>query len=109
MKKVQNNKITMTRGDTCKIQLFLSNDDGEPYTPNENDVIRFAAKTSYSDDEPLIYIIVPNDTLLLEIRPEDTKELPFGTYVYDMQITFADGSVDTFISKGTLKLEEEVD
>lgn len=109
MQKVSNTKITMTRGDTCKIQLFLSNDNGEPYTPDENDVIRFAAKSSYSDQEPVIYITIPNDTLLLEIRPEDTKELPFGTYVYDMQITFADGSIDTFITKGMLKIEEEVD
>ena len=40
---------------------------------------------------------------------EDTKNLDFGTYVYDLQITFADGTVDTFISKSILKLEEEVD
>ena len=109
MKKIQNNKIIMTRGDTFKIKLYLTDNNGNTFTPSEGDVIRFAAKKRYSDPEPVIFITVPNDTLTLEIRPEDTKQLDFGTYVYDLQITFADGTVDTFISKAMLRLEEEVD
>ena len=109
MKKVTNNTIIMTRGDTCRIKLILTNSDGNEFVPKEGDVIRFAAKKKYSDVEALIYIVVPNDTLILEIKPEDTKNLDFGTYVYDLQITFEDGTVDTFISKAILKLEEEVD
>ena len=109
MKKVTNSTIIMTRGDTCRIKLVLTDSDGNEFVPNEGDVIRFAAKKKYSDSEASIFIIVPNDTLILEIKPEDTKNLDFGTYVYDLQITFADGTVDTFISKSILKLEEEVD
>lgn len=47
--------------------------------------------------------------MLLVLEPEDTKTLPFGKYVYDIQITYADGKVDTFITKGRLRLTEEVD
>lgn len=109
MKKVSNNKITMTRGDTCRIKLSLTDSEGNEFVPDDGDVIRFAAKQRYTDSEPIIFITVPNDTLVLEIKPEDTKNLNFGTYVYDMQITFADGTIDTFITKATLKIEEEVD
>ena len=109
MKKVSNNKITLTRGDTCRIKLSLKDSSGEDFVPGDGDVIRFAAKRHYSDPEPVIYIIVPNDTLILEIKPEDTKNLDFGTYVYGMQITFKDGTIDTFVSKSMLRIEEEVD
>ena len=39
----------------------------------------------------------------------DTADLNFGKYVYDIQLTKANGKVDTFITKATLKLSEEVD
>lgn len=109
MFSVKNNKITITRGDTGRVKITLYNDLGEEYTPEENDVIRFAAKKNYSDEEPAIFIVIPNDTLTLEITPEDTKSLEFGNYVYDLQITFADGSVNTFVTKASLRIEEEVD
>ena len=65
-------------------------------------------KTDYSDETPLIEKTIPNDTLLLRLESQDTKPFGFGTYAYDIEITFADGDVDTFI-KGVLKLTEEVD
>ena len=47
--------------------------------------------------------------MLLQLTPDDTKSLEFGTYVYDIQITYSNGDVNTFLDKGTLKLTEEVD
>lgn len=44
----------------------------------------------------------------LVLRPEDTKALKFGKYVYDIQITTKDGIVCTFIAKAQFKLTEEV-
>ena len=46
--------------------------------------------------------------MLLEIAPEDTEPLPFGRYVYDIELTTADGTVDTFISKAIINICEEV-
>lgn len=109
MISVKNNRITMTRGDTCRIKITLNDDNGDEYIPQEGDVIRFAAKKEYTDSVPVVSIEVPIDTMVLEIKPTDTKHLPFGNYVYDLQITFADGTVNTFVCKGQLKLDEEVD
>ena len=52
---------------------------------------------------------IPIDTMKLILDSADTKMLPFGKYVYDIQLTKATGEVDTFITKGTMKLTEEVD
>lgn len=72
-------------------------------------MVRFAAKKAWADAEPCILITIPNDTLILTIEPNDTKQLEFGAYNYDLQITFANGDVATFVTKAKLKIEEEAD
>ncbi len=101
--------ITLTRGDTFKAQISITDRSGNPYVPVEGDSVRFAMKATYADPEPKVVVDIPIDTLILEIRPEQTKGLPFGNYVYDIQLTKASGEVDTFITTAKLKLTEEVD
>ena len=109
MQKISGNNITMTKGDTFKAVISMTTKSGSTYTPEEDDVIRFAMKQKYSDSTPLIRKVIPNDTLLLQLDPADTKSLIAGDYVYDIELTYADGSVDTFIDRATLTLTEEVD
>jgi len=109
MVKIIGTTIQMTRGDTCKVSVGMTTQSGEEYKPVEGDVVRFAMKKKYSDAEELISKVIPNDTLLLHLEPQDTKELDFGKYVYDIQITYANGDVDTFIDRATLELTEEVE
>lgn len=113
--KIEGNRISLTRGDTLTLQVSILV-DGEAYAPVTGDEVRFAlkrakmddARTAYIDRRPLIYKTIPNGTLILTLEPEDTKPLGFGTYDYDVQITFEDGTVDTFISD-QLILTREVD
>lgn len=106
MYEVIDNQIRLVRGDSfyATVEVF---DQGEPYTPSQGDVIRFAVKLMYADKEALITKVIPNDTLLLKLEPADTKELPVLTYVYDVEITKENGDVDTFI-RGNLTLLNEV-
>lgn len=112
---IKGNTITLTRGDTFMAKVILVV-EGEEYTPNDEDVIRFAVKNKemtpgrkeYVDEEPLLEKVIPNNSLILRLESSDTKELDFGDYVYDVQITFADGSVDTFITPSTFRLTPEV-
>lgn len=103
----KNKRIALIRGDTLRMQVEILVDD-EPYTPTDGDRVRFALKQSYSSSKVLIHKDIPNDTLVLYLAPSDTKKLAFGNYVYDIEITFANGDVDTFI-RGEFKLEEEVE
>ncbi len=100
-------KISLTRGDTFRVQVEIVS-DGVVYTPTENDSIRFSMKRSYGSNTVLIHKDIPSDTMVLTLSPEDTKNLAFGLYVYDMEITFENGDVFTFIS-GWLDLLPEVE
>lgn len=110
-------EIRLTRGDTFLSEVSLARQNGDPYTPEAGDVIRFVvkheglncARTEYVDQNPVIEKIVPNDTLLVKLLPNDTKQLGFGNYVYDLEITFENGDVDTFINNAPFILLPEVD
>lgn len=106
---ISGTNITLTRGDSLTAKISIFNQDGSEYIPVQGDSVRFAMKANYSDHSPLLVKDIPIDSLILSIKPEDTKSLSFGKYVYDIQLTRADGSVDTFITKASLRLTEEVD
>ena len=90
--------ITLTRGDTFEALVSATKKDGTPYIPVEGDVIRFAMKENYDDARPLLVKEIPIDTMMLMLEPSDTADLNFGKYVYDIQLTKANGKVDTFIT-----------
>lgn len=101
--------ITLTRGDSFAADIGIIQPNGDPYIPSEGDQIRFAMKRNVKDENVLILKEIPIDTLRLVLNPEDTKNLEFGSYVYDIQLTKSTGEVDTFITKSTLTLTEEVE
>ena len=107
---IRNDQITLTRGDTLLVTLTIT-DGNDAYNPMPGDVIRFAMSKKYKSKpgyELLLMKPIPTDTLILELLPEDTAELQYGTYNYDIQLTRSDGRVDTFISS-TITLTEEVE
>ena len=105
--EIKGTDITLTRGDSLFLQLSLKK-DGDPYTPEAGSTIRFAMKAKYTDTDVVLLKSIPIDTLLLEIEPEDTSDLPMGaSYVYDIELTDSNGKVDTFLS-GKFKIGNEV-
>ena len=116
---INGTSITLTRGDTLRVKINMNiteNGQLQPYTPSAGDSVRFALKhptlnskkTDYKDTEPLILKDIPVNTMILELEPSDTKTLEAGKYVYDIQITFANGRVDTFITEAEFKITKEV-
>ena len=100
------NNITLTRGDTLQLQVDICYYDGEAYQPVEGDVVQFFLKPQYKPGV-VVEVDIPIDTLVLELGADVTKALPSGYFAYDIQLTKADGYVDTFLS-GTLIITEEV-
>jgi len=104
------NKITMTRSDSLIVTVTPYTSDGEVYEPDEGDYIRFAMSKKYlgqSGYQLCVTKEIPTDTFILELEPEDTSALAYGTYNYDIELTHADGRVDTYISS-TITLNKEV-
>lgn len=114
----KNNTIIMTRADTliAYVDILREDDEQTPYIPEDGDVVRFALKhpklkedgSDYEDAEPIFVKNIPIDTLELEIEPQDTKDLPFGEYVYDVELTYSTGRVYTFIPPTPFIIDKEV-
>lgn len=105
---VKKTTITLTRGDTFKTQVDLRDSEGNPYVLGEYDFIQFAVKKDYSDENYQILKLVDPTTMVLTLTPEDTRNMDYGEYVYDMQLTKGNGEVATFITKARFVLTEEV-
>lgn len=112
MVEVSGTTITITKGDTGIITVGIRNADGSAYVPQNGDTIRFAMKKNYSDAQTLILKDIPLESMELRLDPEDTKDLDAGPqkgkYKYDIELTRADGQVDTFIPRADFIILEEV-
>lgn len=104
--------ITIIRGDSGFVTTSLvevNGDEEVPYTPKEGETLRFAMAKKYGASEDECLIIRPIDTsnLRLYFYPEDTKNLKFGDYKYDLEFTNEDRFVDTVL-RATFRIAEEV-
>lgn len=104
MFRISNNEITLTRGDSAEFDIELSTCDGEPYEPQEGDVIEFTVKDNVYSSQALIH----KTGSRIFIEPEDTAKMSYKEYVYDVQVTLADGTVDTVIPPSKLQITSEV-
>lgn len=111
MIKLKGNTIYLTKGDTLDLKVNVLDREGNEFIPGEGDSFRFALKKDYTDKEPLILKEIPSDTLRLRLESEETKRLEVmkEPYVYDIQATLSDGTVDTFIDRQKLFITEEVE
>ena len=103
----RDNTISLTRGDSLYLDVSFTV-DGAPYVPGEGDTVRFAMKKCIEDDECLILIDIPIETMVCHIEPEDTKNLDFDVYWYDISLTTAIGDVYTPIGPAKSRITKEV-
>lgn len=100
MLKIDNsNNITLTRGDALTLTIVMKK-GGQTYTPVEGDSLRFAMSRGYVTETRYKLILekaIPIATQQLSLSPQETLIMN-DTYNYDIEITYADGKVDTFIS-----------
>lgn len=95
MYSVDNNKIYLTRGDNADFTLTL-----EGYEAQEGDVLTFTVKKNCQDKQALIQKTLDAE-LKFTIEHDDTKDLQFGDYWYDVQLKRAtvdenDNEVETY-------------
>ena len=101
--------ITITRGDSGSMRIRLRLiATGETYEMQPGDEIHFGVKRGYEDAECSIAKTYTTNPFVLSILPEDTTDLDFGKYVYDMEFVAANGYTRTFLEKKKFKITEEV-
>lgn len=102
------NDIAMTRGDTVRLRLEVTDSAGAEYAPGAGDRLRFTVKREMSDAQPAIAKILTGAERVVTLLPEDTAGLEFGRYYYDVELTLAGGAVHTVIPPHLFDLLGEV-
>lgn len=98
------NVIRLTRGDYAMFSISILTADGNPYELQDGDTVRFTVKKNTKSSIPLIQ----KEGTVIEILHDDTKDLKYGTYTYDCELTHANGEPDTFIEPTEFELTPEV-
>ena len=90
MFKIRGDNIYHTRGDTGGFTIELKDEDGKEISEY---AATMSVKRKLRDSEYLFQASVQDG--VCSIPPETTKDLPFGDYFYDIQVTMRDGTVQT--------------
>ena len=106
MFKVDNNNISMIRGDSGVFTISITDTDGSPVELTGGDVLTFTLRRAARNPAIVLQKIIADGEL--DIKPADTEGLTFGAYVYDIELKRADGYVDTVIPPHEFLLLEEV-
>jgi len=89
---VENNIITVTKGDSGSISLNFENADGSCYEPNEGEVIFCVKKRK----ERYCPVVLEKRGCEISFDSNDTK-IPTGEYFYDVVIKRSTAEVYTAI------------
>ena len=86
--------ISITRGDTATIEITFDGD-----TPGEDDTVIASLKRSTRKKDEAIWektLTMEDDgKFLLNLASEDTENLAYGSYFWDLRILYSDGQITT--------------
>lgn len=107
MLKIVENDIYLTRGDTAHFDVSITTTVGMTYEILPNDKLTITVRKSINDPSAALIKTVKGVSSLC-IVPDDTKDLAFGSYVYDLQLNTASGEVYTIIEPSLFEVMPEV-
>lgn len=100
--------IRLTRGDTARLSVEIINEfTKQPYAVLPGDEMVLTVKKTVKEGAPRIQKKIIGSASF-KIDPEDTENLAFGSYKYDVQLTTEDGDVYTVIGPATFEILTEV-
>ena len=109
--KIQGTNISMIRGDSQSIIVSVKDKDGNEVPLITGDIIYLTVKHSVNTEEKVLQKVVTqfeDGNAIIEITPDDTKDIPFKTYVYDIQLNRVDGTVSTIVPPSNFTIDREV-
>jgi hypothetical protein len=103
--------IKLSRGDYAEISFNFKNADGTEYVLEEGENVEFTVKTSASSQEELISKNLSSgggSFVVLVLEKEDTEQMTFGNYYYDIRLIKADGKINTPMLKANFEVLEVI-
>lgn len=101
---IEDNVIYLTRGDTAYLNIALEDACGEALDGTA--AITLSCKKNVKDEDYAFQCFC-NYPEQMKILPEQTKELEYGKYFYDIQVTMDNGDIFTIVS-GPIYIKEEI-
>lgn len=109
------NEISMVRGDTHIIAVDLFDADGDAYTPAAEDEIIMTVRewndegmVALRKDQDDADVTIVTGGYQIILQPADTEGWEYIDYVYDIEVTLADGYKQTVIPYTSFNLTREV-
>lgn len=103
---VQNNNISLIRGDSGAFSISIADTNGNAVELTDGDVLTFTLRRTPRSPTIVLQKTITGRTL--NINPTDTQDLTFGAYVYDVELKRANGYTDTIIPPHEFLILEEV-
>ena len=110
---IDENKIYLTRGDTAEITVTLKKLDDTDYEMQSGDVLYFRMK-KYPTNDPSGILIektadVSAEEISISLEPEDTIDLAFGEYSYEIELVTDDERHYTVIADTEFVIGKEIE
>lgn len=104
--------IEFPRGDTMPFLLSIKDEEGNVLIPSLGDEIYFTMKKNYSSRDVVLQkrfssgdILIQDGELTFTLEHNDTADLKYGTYSYDIQLISGDFVRTLIIGEITLTNE----
>ena len=90
IKRMTSARITVNRGDSASVPLEITYPDGSQFIPDElaGEKITFTVRSAPKSDENEVLIQKNVTGTRIEIEPEDTQELEYGSYIFDVEVVW---------------------
>lgn len=96
-------KLEIIRGTTMSFLLTIQNDDGTIYKLNDGEKLIFGVKLDPEKGDYLIKKIITKENeqdngYIISLKPEDTQNMSFKDYRYDIGLQTPDGDYYMLVS-----------
>lgn len=108
---VTGTNIYITRGDSESLSVALQSTDGFAAPLTAGDKVYLTIKENINTADKILQFVVKefvDGKAIINILPSDTAALDYGVYVYDIQVTLADGTKRTIVRPSNFEIGGEV-
>lgn len=111
--KVDGTNLSMIRGDTESITISITDENGLPIKlETDSDTVYLTIKLNTTVEEKVLQKIITNFDIdgfaVIEFSHDDTKDLVYRSYKYDIQWVDTNGKVRTIIAPSLFVIEPEI-
>lgn len=106
--------LSFIRGDSCPLKLKINDVEGISVPKEDLRDLYLTCRKSNTKYSEIIFqknindFGYENEYYFINIEPQDTQELPYDTYNFDIEATFADGEVQTLKCEFTITDEDTI-